>query len=77
MEEIDMFGNINDAMNLLRQLQNDPVSFAASKKFNIPQGMNDPGQIIQYLLNTGQVSQEAVNKNFNSPLYRQLVGNRQ
>lgn len=72
-----MAGNIQDMYNLLQQLKNNPVSFMASKKYSIPQGMTDPGQIIQHLLNTGQVSQNAVNQNFNSPLYRQLYGQRQ
>lgn len=69
-----MMGNINDAWNLLQQLKQNPIAFAASKKYNIPQGMSDPGQIIQYLLNTNQVTQDRVNNEFNSPLYRQLIG---
>lgn len=71
-----MIGNLNDALNLLQQLKKDPISFAASKKYNIPQGMSDPGQIIQHLLNTNQITQDDVNKNFNSQLYRLLIGQR-
>ena len=32
------------------------------QRYNIPQEMNDPNQILQYLLNTNQVSQDQVNK---------------
>lgn len=72
-----MIRSIQDAYNLLQELIVDPVGFAASKKYNVPQGMTDPGQIIQHLLNTGQITQNDVNKRFNSPLYRQLYGQRQ
>lgn len=30
-------------------------------RYNIPQGLNNPNEIIQHLLNTGQVSQSQVN----------------
>lgn len=33
-----------------------------SQKYNIPQNLNDPNEIIQHLLNTGQVSQSQVNQ---------------
>lgn len=33
-----------------------------SQKYNIPQNLNDPNEIIQYLLNTRQVSQSQVNQ---------------
>jgi hypothetical protein len=71
MEEIDMIGNINDIFNLLQQLKQNPVGFSASKKFSIPQGINDPQQMVQYLLNTGQVKQNNVDQ-----LFQQVFGHR-
>ncbi len=33
-----------------------------SQRYNIPQNLNNPNEIIQHLLNTGQVSQMQVNQ---------------
>ena len=43
--------------NVLSQMKCNPMQFLTQKGFNIPQNMNDPNAIIQYLMNTGQVSQ--------------------
>jgi len=51
----------NNFVNMLTQFKQNPVAML-SQRFNIPQNMNDPNQIIQHLLNSGQVSQEQVNK---------------
>ena len=76
MEEmIDMFGNINDVMNMYQQMQNNPVGFL-SRRFNIPQGMNDPNGILQHLLSSGQVSQAQVNNVMglrNNPIVQKLM----
>ena len=48
-------------MEMLNQIKMNPVA-VLSQRFNLPQGMNNPNEIIQYLLNTGQVSQEQVNR---------------
>ena len=45
--------------NMISQFNNNPVA-VLSQRFNIPQGMNDPNQIIQHLVNTNQVSQSQV-----------------
>lgn len=47
-------------MEMANQFKQNPMAML-SKRFNIPQGMNDPNAIIQHLLNTGQVSQAQVN----------------
>ena len=47
-------------INMLVQLKTNPVGML-SQRFKIPQGMNDPNQILQHLLNTGQVDQTKVN----------------
>lgn len=53
---------MNNIMSLLPLLQNDPYKFLQQRGINIPPNLNDPNAIIQHLLNTGQVSQDQVNK---------------
>ena len=65
-------------LELIGQLKSNPAILLSSK-FNIPQGMNDPNQIIQNLLNTGQVTQDAVNRAMqmrNNPMIQQLLNKR-
>jgi len=47
---------------MIQQLKQNPMGML-SKRFNIPQNVNlqDPNAIIQHLMNTGQVSQDAYN----------------
>ena len=46
---------------LIEQLRQNPMAML-SKKYNIPQNMSsDPNEIIQYLMNTGQISQSQYN----------------
>ncbi len=78
MEEIDMAGNINDLMNMYQQLKQNPMQLL-SRRFNIPQNidMSNPSNIIQHLLNTGQVTQNQVNQLMgmqNNPMIQQLIG---
>lgn len=77
LEEIDMAGNINDIMNLYSQLKQNPMQLL-SQRFNIPQNINmqNPNEIIQHLLNTGQVNQNQVNQAMgmkNNPIIQQLL----
>lgn len=54
--------NSNPFLSTLKALQQNPMQFLAQRKFNIPQNIqNDPNAIIQYLMNTGQISQERYN----------------
>ena len=52
----------NNILSMLQQLQSNTFQML-SQKFNIPQDLNvkDPNAIIQHLMNTGQVSQQAYN----------------
>lgn len=70
----DMAGNINDLMNMYQQLKSNPMGMLA-QRFNIPQNvdLNNPNDIIQHLLNTGQVSQTQVNSVMSSPIAKQLM----
>lgn len=75
---IDMAGDLNDLMNMYQQMSQNPVQFL-SRKFNIPQDLNDPNAILQHLLNSGQVSQSQVNRAMgmrNNPLIQQLMNRR-
>ena len=47
--------------SMLQQLKQNPVAML-SKRFNVPQGMTDPNEILQHLLTTGQVTQDQVNR---------------
>lgn len=47
-------------MQMLGQIKADPLSFLG-RKYNIPPGINNPNDIIQHLMNTGQVSQQQYN----------------
>lgn len=57
-----MVGNMQDIMNFYQRFRQNPMQML-NQRFNIPQNvnMNDPNDIIQHLLNTGQISQEQVN----------------
>lgn len=41
--------------NDLSNLKRDPIAYAKAQGKTIPDGMSDPGQIAQYLLQSGQV----------------------
>lgn len=50
-------------MQMLQQLKSNPMQFLAQRKFNLPQDFQGgPQEIIQHLVNTGQVSQQQVNQ---------------
>lgn len=71
-----MAGNINDLMNMYQQFSQNPMQMLA-RRFNIPQNVNNPQDIIQHLLNSGQVTQDQVNRAMqmrNSPLVQRLMG---
>ena len=75
MEEIDMAGNINDIMNLYQQFRANPMQML-SQRFNIPQNINNPNDIVQHLLNTGQITQSQLNNVMNmrsNPMVQQLM----
>lgn len=76
MVSIDMVGNIKDFMNLYQQMRQNPMQML-SRRFNIPQNvdMNNPNDIIQHLLNSGQVTQNQVNQAMqvkNNPMLQQF-----
>ena len=54
--------DINAMMSMLGQLKSNPRQMLM-QRFNIPEDIgNDPQNIIQHLMNTGQVSQDQFNR---------------
>lgn len=53
----------NQMLGMLQQLKQNPIQFLMQRKMNLPQGIpvNDPQAILNHLLQTGQISQSAVN----------------
>lgn len=52
--------NIADIMNVYSSFKHNPMGLLA-RRFNIPQNIQNPQDIIQHLLNSGQISQEQLN----------------
>lgn len=48
-------------INMIAKMQQNPAEFLSGRGFNIPQNLNNPTEILQYLMNTGQVSQQKYN----------------
>ena len=69
---------MNNIFNVFQQLKQNPMQIL-SMRFNIPRNinLNNPNDIIQHLLNTGQVSQDQVNRAMNlknNPTIQQIIG---
>jgi hypothetical protein len=63
-------------MQFLSQMKQNPAS-VLGQRFNVPNGMNDPNQIINHLVNSGQVSPQQINRLMgmqNNPILRSLFG---
>ena len=54
---------IGNMLGMLQQLKANPMQFLMQRRFNLPQGMdaNDPQAILNYLVQSGQVSQQQIN----------------
>lgn len=58
-----MGGGQNNIMQMVQQFKSNPAKFFMQRKWNVPQDMmNDPNQIMQHLLSSGQVTQEQMNR---------------
>lgn len=67
----------NNMLNMINQFKQNPMAML-SRRYNIPQNLNDPNQILQHLLNTHQVSQEQINRVMqmkNDPQFQNLIKN--
>lgn len=56
-----LMGN-NNPMMMLSQLKQNPLALLQRAGFNVPNNINNPQEIIQHLMNSGQISQDQVNK---------------
>ena len=65
-----MFPNVNQEQ--LKQLMNDPRGAAQRSGFNIPENMNDPKEMVQHLIMTGQVSSPVLQRIL--PMIRMMGG---
>lgn len=52
---------MNNLLQMLGQLKSNPIQILG-QRFNLPQNMNNPNEILQHLMNTGQVSQAQYNQ---------------
>ncbi len=62
-------------MQMYQQLKANPAQILA-QKYNVPSNLSNPNDIIQHLLNSGQVSQAQVNQAMamrNSPMIQQMI----
>lgn len=71
---------MNDQMNLMQmfgQFKQNPAQFI-SRQYNIPQNVgSNPQQIVQYLLDSGQINQQMVNRAQQMmPQFNQMFGNK-
>lgn len=48
-------------VQMLSQLRSNPVGMLKQAGYNIPDGMTNPQQIINHLLNSGQINQGRLN----------------
>jgi hypothetical protein len=53
---------MNNPLAMLQQLKANPMQFLMQRRMNLPQGMTDPQAILNHLMQTGQVSQDQVNR---------------
>lgn len=58
----DPFGSMQNMVNKFRGFMQNPIQFMVQNKLNLPQNFNgNANDAIQYLMNSGQLSQEQYN----------------
>ena len=65
----------NNLLTMINQFKQNPMAML-SRKYSIPQSLNNPEDVLQHLLSTGQVTQEQVNRVMqmkNNPQIQQLL----
>lgn len=65
-----------EMMNILNNLTQNPTQILSQFGLNIPNNINNPQDIIQHLLNTGQINQNQVNQARqmqNNPMFKNLL----
>lgn len=66
--------NQNNPLNMVHEIKNNPAQFLATRGVNIPNGMNNPNDILTHLMSTGKVSQGRYNQAVN--MAQMLMGKR-
>lgn len=59
---------------MISQFRQNPMQMLM-QKYKIPQNINNPQEIIQHLLNSGQVTQDQVNRAMqmrNNPMFKNM-----
>lgn len=56
----------------IQELIKNPALFFMKTKFKVPQNLNDPDEIINYFLQTGQLSQDQINQVYSR--YKEIQG---
>ena len=77
----DPFGNIQNMLGQFQQFMGNPMGYVMQKNMGIPQEyLNNPDEAIQYLMNTGKLTQqqynevnEAAKKIQNNPMFKQFI----
>ena len=67
---------MNNFIKAYQTFRQNPMAILL-QRFNIPQNINTPQDIIQHLLNTGQITQAQVNQAMNmrdNPMIQQILG---
>lgn len=67
--------NPSNLISMYQQLKANPMQML-SRRFNLPQNINNPNDIIQHLLDTKQISQEQLNNAMtmaNSPQFKNMM----
>ena len=77
----DPFGSMQNMLGQFRQFIVDPMGYIMQKNMGIPQKyMNNTDEAIQYLMNTGKLTQQQYNevnevakKIQNNPMFKQFI----
>ena len=54
-------GGMPNLMQMLQKVKANPMEILGGR-FNLPAGMNDPQAMLQHLVQSGQISQEQLNR---------------
>lgn len=58
-------------LQMLMSMMQNPMSIV-QKRFNIPQGMNNPETMVNHLIQSGQIRQQDVDVIRNNPMFQQF-----
>lgn len=60
-------GGQSNILQMVNQLKANPMQFLIQRKFNLPQNIDtsNPQAIINHLVQSGQISQEQMNRAYN------------